>query len=99
MVGEVGPEPARKRERVADLDTLAREAQVELAALLPEHPQVERGVVGDEQGILADEVEEPPHRLLRRNAVHAKERLRQTVHRLRPRVHRARRPDIECQRP
>ena len=54
VVGQVGTEPPRKRERVADLRAGAVEAQVELAALLPEHPEVERGVVGDKQRAVAD---------------------------------------------
>ncbi len=71
VVREVLAQPPRKRERVARVDALAGEAEVELGAFHAEHAQVERRVVGDQERVLAEKVEELAHRLLRRDAVFA----------------------------
>jgi hypothetical protein len=89
----MSPEDAM-RQRVAGLHALRREAEIELPALLPHHPQIELGVVCDKQRIVADELEELAHRIFRREAMLMQEVERKAVHHFRPWVHLARRADI-----
>ena len=71
VVWQILAKTAGQRQRVACLDAFAVEAQTKLAALLIQHPQVERDVVSDKQRIASYELKELPHCLLGGNSMFA----------------------------
>ena len=98
MAFQIGPPITSERERVADLHTLRRKLEIEFGALLPQHPQIERRIVRDQQRVFADKREELPHRRFRRDAILAQKIERNTMHPFRIRIHLTCRADVERER-
>ena len=98
MALQFGTQMARKRKRVACLNTFRREAKVELLTFLVQHPHVELVVVRDKKRVIPKKIEELPHRLFRRKAMLRKKIHRKAVDAFRPRIHLARRTDVCAER-
>ena len=97
MALQFGTQMARKRKRVARLDAFRREAKVELLAFLVQHPHVELVVVRDKKRVIPKEIEELPHRLFRRKTMLRKKIHRKAVYAFRPRIHLARRRNVDVE--